>query len=125
MRQGCDAGINATLAPRQRTVPLADDPHRRLPGTRPPDPPPATLSRRTARRDPRGRAAPRSRRRPRAGEPMVRPVLDIAVLAPDADGHIPAVARLALDRDPDDLLLPHIKRAVRADLGLDRPALEL
>ncbi len=56
---------------------------------------------------------------------VVRPVLDIAVLAPDAAGHITAVPRLTLQRDPDDLLLPHVQRAVRAELGLDRPALEV
>lgn len=56
---------------------------------------------------------------------MVRPILEIAVLAPDADGRIPAVSRLTLARDPDDLLLPHIQRAIRAELHIDRPALEV
>jgi hypothetical protein len=56
---------------------------------------------------------------------MGRPVLDLAVLAPDADGRIPALPRLTLHADPDDRLLPHVQRAVRAELGLDRAALEL
>ena len=56
---------------------------------------------------------------------MGRPILDIEVLAPDADGRIHAVPRLALERDPDDLLLPHVQRAIRAQLGVDRVALEV
>ena len=56
---------------------------------------------------------------------MVRPILEIAVLAPDADGRIRSVPRLSLQRDPDDLLLPHVQRVVRTVLGLDRPALEV
>ena len=47
------------------------------------------------------------------------------MLAPDADGRILSVPRLTLQRDPDDLLLPHVQRAVRAEIGIDRPALEV
>jgi hypothetical protein len=56
---------------------------------------------------------------------MGRPVIDLAVLAPDADGRIPALPRLTLEADPDDRLLAPVQVAVRARLGVDRPALEL
>jgi hypothetical protein len=56
---------------------------------------------------------------------MGRPVLDIAVLAPGADERIPALPRLTLRADPDDRLLPLVRRAVAAQLGIDRAALEL
>jgi hypothetical protein len=56
---------------------------------------------------------------------MTVPVLEIVVVAPDADGRIPALPPLILQRHPDDTLLPSVQSLVRARLGLERPALEL